>query len=137
MVSSPTPDGRQISKAQGRRPRTAPCAFFERLYVFLMVIYMAQMTPEAGRMVGRLSGDPVPLLVPIVMTLVLLVRHPVSFLHRRLWLFAGIMLCWTVAVCYKLHDFSSTHLSFYFFLFYAIFVAFIHVRVFGHEQLRM
>ena len=70
MVSSPTPDGRQISKAQGRRPRTAPCAFFERLYVFLMVIYMAQMTPEAGRMVGRLSGDPVPLLVPIVMTLV-------------------------------------------------------------------
>lgn len=137
MVSSPTPDGRQISKAQGRRPRTAPCAFFERLYVFVMVIYMAQMTPGAGRMVGRLSGDPVPLLVPIVMTLVLLVRHPVSFLHRRLWLFAGIMLCWTVAVCYKLHDFSSTHLSFYFFLFYAIFVAFIHVRVFGHELLRM
>ena len=106
---------------------------FEYLYLFVMVIYMAQMTPETGRMVGRLSGDPVPLLIPIVMTIILLVRNPISFNHRKLWTFVGIMLCWSAAVCYKFHDFSPSNLSTYLFLFYAIFIAFIHVRVYGRD----
>lgn len=109
------------------------CPFYEYLYLFVMVIYMAQMTPETARMVGTLSGNPVPFLIPIVMTIVLLFRHPVSFAHRRLWLFSGIMLCWSIAVCYKFHDFSNSNLSYYFFLFYAIFIAYIHLRVYGRD----
>lgn len=98
-----------------------------------MVIYMAQMTPTTGRMVGSLSGNPIPFLIPIFLTIILLSRHPVSFHHKKLWTFAGIMFCWTIAVCYKWHDFSSGNLSYYFFLFYAIFIAYIHIRVYGRD----
>lgn len=109
------------------------CHTFEYLYLFVMVIYMAQMTPETGRMVGTLSGNPIPFLIPIVLTGILLMRNPISFLHRKLWLFVGVMLIWSVAVCYKFHDFRSSNLSYYFFLLYAIFIAFIHVRVYGRD----
>ena len=106
---------------------------YEYLYLFVMVIYMAQMTPDTGRMVGSLSGNPIPLLIPIIMTVILLVRNPISFNHSKLWTFVGIMLCWSIAICYKFHDFSSSNLSYYIFLFYAIFIAFIHIRVYGRD----
>lgn len=94
---------------------------------------MAQMTPDTSRMVGGLSGDPIPLLIPIVMTTILLIRNPINFNHTKLWTFVTIMLCWSVAICYKIHDFSSSNLSYYLFLFYAIFIAFIHIRVYGRD----
>lgn len=106
---------------------------YEYLYLFVMVIYMAQMTPETARMVGRLSGDPIPLLIPIVLTIILLVRNPISFKNMKLWILTGILAAWTMAVCYKFHDYSPRNLSFYIFLFYAIFIAFIHVRVYGRD----
>lgn len=107
------------------------CPHFEYFYMFVMVLYMAQMTEETGRMVGTLSGNPVPFLFPIILTGILLYRNPISFHHKKLWRFVGIMAVWTGAVCYKFNDFSTSNLSYYFFLFYAIFIAFIHVRVFG------
>ena len=106
---------------------------YEYLYLFVMVIYMAQMTPDTGRMVGVLSGNPIPLLIPIVLTIILLVRNPISFAHSKLWMLVGIMLSWSVAVCYKFHDFSPANLSYYLFLIYAIFIAFIHIRVYGRD----
>ncbi len=109
---------------------TYRCPFFEYFYMFVMVIYMAQMTPETGRMVGTLSGNPIPFLIPIVLTGILLYRHPISFSHKKLWMFVGVMGCWSLAICYELPDFSTSNLSYYFFLFYSIFIAFIHVRVY-------
>lgn len=109
------------------------CPTFEYLYMFVMVIYMSQMTKDTGRMVGALSGNPIPFLIPIVMTIILLYRNPISFAHKKLWQFVGIMFCWSIAVCYKFQDFSSQNLSYYFFLFYAIFIAFIHIRVYGRD----
>ena len=52
------------------------CPTFDYLYLFFMVVYMGQMTPETSRMVGSLSGEPVPFLIPIVLTIILLYRHP-------------------------------------------------------------
>ena len=99
-----------------------------------MVIYMGQMTPETGRMVGTLSGNPIiPFLIPIILTIILLLRHPISFAHKKLWKFVSIMFCWSLAICYKFHDFRSENLSYYFFLFYAIFIAFIHIRVYSRD----
>lgn len=106
---------------------------YEYFYLFVMVIYMAQMVPETSRMVGNLSGNPIPFLIPIVLTAVLIYRNPINFFHGKLWALVAVMLCWTVAICYKFHDFSSSNLSFYFFLFYAIFIAFIHIRVYGRD----
>ena len=109
------------------------CSTYEYIYLFVMVIYMAQMTSETSRMAGNLSGNPIPFLIPIVLTAILLYRNPINFFHEKLGILVAIMLCWTVAICYKFHDFSSSNLSFYFFLFYAIFIAFIHVRVYGNN----
>lgn len=109
------------------------CRIFDYLYLFVMVIYMAQMVPETSRMVGTLSGNPIPFLIPIFLTVILLLKHPISFINKKLWCFVGIMLFWSVAVCYKFHDFSSANLSYYFFLMYAIFMAYIHVRVYGRD----
>ncbi len=106
---------------------------YEYLYLFVMVIYMAQMTPDTGRMLGGLSGNPIPLLIPIVLTIILLIRNPISFAHGKLWIFVGIMLSWSVAVCYKFQDFSHSNLSYYLFLIYGILIAFIHIRVFGRD----
>lgn len=110
------------------------CPIFEYLYLFVMVIYMAQMTPETGRMVGSLSGNPIPFLIPIVLTIILLFRHPISFNHKKLWFFSSIMLVWSIAVCTKWDDYSNSNLSYYFFLFYAIFIAYIHIRVYGRDM---
>lgn len=106
---------------------------FEYLYMFVMVIYMAQMTPDTGRMVGSLSGNPIPFLIPIVLTVILLLRNPVSLAHSKLWILTGIMAGWSALVCFKFHDFSTGNLSYYFFLIYAIFIAFIHIRVYGRD----
>ena len=106
---------------------------YEYLYLFVMVIYMAQMTPDTGRMVGGLSGNPIPFLIPIVLTVILLLRNPISFAHNKLWILTGIMAGWSVLVCYKFHDFSTANLSYYFFLIYAILIAFIHIRIYGRD----
>lgn len=98
-----------------------------------MVIYMAQMVPETSRMVGNLSGNPIPLLIPMFLTVILLYRNPINIFHGKLWALVFILLCWSITICYKFHDFSSTNLSFYFFLFYAVFIAYIHIRVYGKD----
>lgn len=94
---------------------------------------MGQMTPETSRMVGTLSGDPVPFLIPIVLTVILLIRHHISFKSKTLWAFVVVMFCWSYAVCDKVQDFRPENLSYYFFLFYAIFIAYIQVRVYGRD----
>lgn len=99
-----------------------------------MVIYMAQMTPNTGRMVGTLSGNPmIPFYIPIILTFILLLRHHITFFHKKLWLFTSVIFVWSITVCVKWNDFSSSNLSYYFFLFYAIIIAFIHVRVYGRD----
>lgn len=107
---------------------------YEYLYLFVMVIYMAQMTSDTGRMVGGLSGDPIiPLLIPIVLTIILLIRNPISFSNPKLWAFAGIMVVWSIIICVKFNAFEQKNLSYYLFLQYAIFIAYIHIRVFGRD----
>lgn len=91
------------------------------------------MTPDAGRMIGGLSGNPIPFLIPIVLTIILLIRNPISFKNMKLWALIGILGAWTIAVCYKFHDYSLSNLSYYVFLFYAIIIAFIHIRVYGRD----
>ena len=59
---------------------------FDFLYMFVMVIYMAQATPETSRMVGTLSGNPIPFLIPIILTFVLCRKHQISFNNRNLYI---------------------------------------------------
>lgn len=108
---------------------------FEYLYMFVMVIYLGQMTPQTGRMVGTISGDPVPFLLPIVLTVILVFKNPISFLNRRLTFVLIIFAIWSILTIEQYHLFNNNELSYYFFLFYSIIVAYIHVQVFGKKLL--
>lgn len=108
---------------------------FEYLYMFIMVIYLGQMTPQTGRMIGTISGDPFPFLLPIVLTVILVIKHPISFLNRRFLFILIIFAVWSILTIEKYHLFANEELSYYFFLFYSIFVAFIHVQIFGKKLL--
>lgn len=109
---------------------------FEYIYMFIMVIYMAQMTPETCRMVGTISGNPVPFLLPMVLTGILLFRNPIKWRNNNLFFVLAVFSVWTIFQLIKLKDFSTQHLSHYFFLYYSLIIAFIHVRVFKRKLFR-
>ena len=56
---------------------------FSIFYMLIMVIYMGQATPETSRMIGGLSGNPIPLLIPIILTFILCQKNPISFRNRN------------------------------------------------------
>lgn len=110
---------------------------FERAYFFVMLIYAAQMTPETSRMLFGLSGDPIPFLIPIVLTAILLLRNPVNMLEKKLWHTLGIAGVWSLASLIKYNETAMADFSYHFFFFYAILIAFIHVKVFGTDLLTL
>lgn len=106
---------------------------FEILYMFVMVVYMAQATPETSRMVGTLSGNPIPLLLPIVLTYMLWKRHPISFNNKNLHLVLAVYSVWAVCSLIKYGIYTTEELSYHFFMVYAIVIAYVHNQVFGYH----
>ena len=110
---------------------------FEMVYVFVMVIYMAQATPETGRMVGSLAGNPIPLLLPIVLTYMLCRKYPVSFKNKHLYVVLFLYGIWAVCSMVKYGIYTTEELSYHIFMVYAIVIAYIHNQVFGYRLLPM
>lgn len=108
---------------------------FEVFYMLVMIIYMGQATSETSRMVGSLSGNPIPFLLPIVLTYILCRRHPISFNNKKLLTVLLIYFVWTCLSIIKYGDFSTQSLSYYFFIAYAILIAYIHNQIFGYKFL--
>ena len=106
---------------------------YEVIYMFVMVIYMAQATVETSRMIGSISGNPIPLLLPIVMTYFLYKRHPISFNDRKLHTVLMIYAIWASCSLIKYGIYTTKELSYHFFMVYAIVIAFIHNRIFGYK----
>lgn len=108
---------------------------FEYLYFFVMVIYMAQIDNHTGRMVGVLSPPWFPFFLPIVLTIILLDRNKVKFDDKRLIRLLLVFAIWIVLLFANKQHYGSDQFSYYFFLFYSIIIAFIHVQVFGKKML--
>ena len=108
---------------------------FEYLYFFVMVIYMAQMDNNTARMIMGMSSPFFPFFLPIILTLVLLDRHKVKFDDKRFLRVLLIFAIWTVLIFTHKKYFDISQYSWYFFLFYSIVIAFIHVQVFGKKLL--
>lgn len=104
---------------------------FEMFYMFVIVIYMAQATPETSRMIGGISGNPIPLLLPMILTFILLKKNPISFNNKNLHLILSVYIFWAFCSLIKYGDFSTQELSYHFFMVYAIIIAYIHIQVFG------
>lgn len=97
----------------------------------VMVIYMAQINESTARMVAGLSGNPIPLLIPIVLTGILLWRNRISFKCKSLRVLLGVFFIWSLSVIVKYRrSFASADFSYLFFVFYAIIIAYIHIRVY-------
>ena len=106
---------------------------FSIFYMFVMIIFMAQATPETSRMVGNLSGNPIPLLIPIILTFILCRKNPISFRNRNLFIVIVLYSVWAICSLLKYGDFSTQELSYHFFMIYAIIIAYIHNKVFGYK----
>lgn len=104
---------------------------FEYFYFVVMVIYMAQVDHYTSRMVGTLSSPYFPFFFPIILTFILLDRNKVKFDDKRLIRICLTMALWTVLLFSHKQTYGSDQYSWYFFLFYSIIIAYIHVQVFG------
>lgn len=104
---------------------------YDYIYMIIMVVYMAQMTRDTGRMVGNLSGNPVPFLIPIILTTIFAINHRVKFHNKNLFFIVLLFFVWTIVIVLKKSLYSTNELSFFFFVFYAIVVAYIHVQGYG------
>lgn len=106
---------------------------FDWVYMFIMVIYMAQATPETSRMIGTLSGNPIPLLLPIILTYILCINHPISFNNKKFYFVLTLYGIWASSSLIKYGTFSTEELSYHFFMVYAITIAYIHNQIFGYK----
>ena len=108
---------------------------FEYFYIWVMVIYMARISPETSRMIGGFGFD-IPFLFPIILTLVLLHRNKISFQNNNLKKLLGLFMLWTMVIILKFSDSfisNPSQVSYSFFLFYSILIAYIHIKVFGKK----
>lgn len=107
--------------------------FYKYIYYFVMVVYMSQIVPTTNRMIAGLSSPWIPFLIPIALTIILVLLHPVKFFNKKLLSILGICGLWALLVTIYNNLYSSSELSFQFFLFYSIIIAYIHVQVYGKQ----
>ena len=108
---------------------------FEYAYLIVMIIYMAQMHKATSRMFSTISGDPIPFLLPIVLTIILLTRNPISFYSKKLFTILSIITIWSICIIIKEQLYSIQELSYLFFLYYAVIIAYIHNQIYGYRIL--
>lgn len=104
---------------------------FEYIYMILMIIYMAQMTPATNRLLGSLSSDFIPLLIPLLPTLYLFFKYKVR-LNTQFLKLALIFCIWLVAILIKYdywNDFGF--ISYHLILLISLFIAYTHTQVYG------
>ena len=86
-------------------------------------------------MVGTISGNPIPLLLPIVLSYILCKRHNISFHNRNLHVVLIVYLVWAFCSIIKYGIYTTQELSYHFFMIYAIVIAYIHCQVYGCKLL--
>lgn len=106
---------------------------FEYFYFVVMVIYMAQIDNNTSRMIGTLSPPYFPFFFPIILTIILLDRNKVKFDDKRLIRLLVVFAIWTILLFSHKQTYGSDQYSYYFFLFYSIIIAYIHIQVFGKK----
>ena len=104
---------------------------FEYFYFIVMFFYAFQLCPATLRMRFGLSGDPIPFILPIALTGILLFRNKVRWTTGGIGKVLVILLFWVLLITIKYSDTSISFFSYNFFLIYAVIVAYIHAQVYG------
>ena len=94
---------------------------------------MAQIVPTTNRMIAGLSSPWIPFIIPIALTIILVLIHPIKLFNKKLLSILAICGLWALLVTIFNDLYSFSELSFQFFLFYSIIIAYIHVQVYGKQ----
>ena len=107
--------------------------FYEYFYLFVMVIFMAQISGETRYYTFSLS-NPLPSLIPLLLTLLLLFRNRVSFNNKWLRYVILSFFCWFAAYTIKLTYSGGVYMPLWVsYLAIIIVYAYIHAAVFGKD----
>jgi hypothetical protein len=100
--------------------------WFEYLYFFMIVIYAGMASPFTKTM-NHYTDQPIGFIIPVFMTLILLIRNPVSFYDTSFLLLIIVITVWQLLQFIKTSFFNASYI---FFIYYAIFIAYIIIKVF-------
>lgn len=113
--------------------------FFRRLrhsylyfYFFVMILFAARAVNITGSMVYY-TGNIVSFLIPIILTIILLRKYPISFKCKELTATLIVISLWFICQFIK---YKSLNASLTFYLYYAIFIAYVHIKVYGWKIVR-
>ena len=99
---------------------------FEYIYFFMIVIYTAMGTPFTKAMMA-FYNQPLGFAIPIIMTLILIIRRKVNFSNRNLYIILAIYFIWLILQTIK---YNQIYPTISFFVFYNIMIAYILIQVY-------
>lgn len=68
---------------------------FEKIYFFIMVIYMAFMTPETRVTTGGIATRPIAFSIPIILTIIIIIRNRINY-NNKYYKFLLILCLWII-----------------------------------------
>lgn len=109
---------------------------YDYFYMFVLIIYMGQATPETTHMFSNFTFS-LAFFLPIILTFILWTRKPISLFDKKLLNTLLIYLIWAALSLYKYGNYSSGEFSYHFFMVYAILIAYIQVSIYGYRLLEI
>lgn len=109
---------------------------FEKIYFFIMVIYMAFMTPETRVTTGGIATRPIAFSIPIILTIILLIRNKINY-NNKYYKFLLILCLWIITQIIVKKQFNVSEIINYIYIIYAYILAYIHFSVYGKNIFRL
>jgi len=100
--------------------------WFEYLYFFMIVIYAAMAIKFTRSMMGYFQ-QPIGFAIPIIMTLILLIRNKITFVNKSFLLIIATYTIWSILQYIKYKYIDIIYISF---VFYNITIAYIIISIF-------
>lgn len=108
---------------------------YEYFYLFIMVVFMAQISPEV-RNIFFTTSAPLRFIIPLVLTIILVVRNKVSFRNKWFGIVLLFFFIWFIAYSIKIMRFGGIWFPLGVINISIIIVyAYIHTAVFGKDLL--
>jgi hypothetical protein len=95
---------------------------------------MAFMTGETRVMLGGMEKNIVAFCIPIVLTVILLYKHPLAFNNSNFKIIIGVLLVWSFVQIMVKHQYTPKSFANYLYYLYAITIAYIHVRIYKRKM---
>ena len=100
--------------------------WFEYLYFFMIVIYSAMAISFTRSMMGYFQ-QPIGFALPIIMTIILLIRNNVTFVNKSFLIIIATYTIWSILQYVKYNYFNITY---FFFVYYNITIAYIIISIY-------